>query len=1448
MLSDQRIGSFNPMPHFSTVSLMVVWTLGFVVAMTTGALADVFQGNAPTFPFIPTACLAVGLNALCALFSILLGCNLWDSFSIYQPFAGGERYVLLQVCGWTLVISCSSVMVLYLIQLEPPMYRYGALTILEGFASIGNILLAVSLRYFSPSESRKFVEATPRHPTGQPARDSALKWILHSPNSETALVIIFVLFQMFFCNIGALFQIVSSPAMVIFTIFHLLSGILIHLLIEWKQVEEFKLLRGPVETLYYLFSLLVYFLALVGGIALIRTGKEAPQAAFGVTALAAFTGILSMLLLVRTARIKESHVTFHFVVARYARFLLSAMAIALACIAIGIMYYVQVQKHFLMGYGNGKALMDGLLFCQTLSVFFLLALTPVTHLIGRVIYGKAFSFFQPFRGSAGFVFLQALGWAFFTTCILCMTLHMTATNFRWILCAAAAGVMGQICIQFSIKAFALNSCTETKQGLGLGKSSETKTEKESVISGELILSLLLQLASIILRLVVDISLTQGGEFQTVPTHVLMGFASLASLVSVPLAHYSGKSKDIPFFAPFRGSGTYIALQALGWIVYALFVLKFILDSLLSLNGVASVYFSSNRAPFLWYTLEGFLQVVPLLLIVLSVVMEGRFSVSRRRRQGMVVEALERVKRALDECVDAQEESERAALQLSMRILAASTLSAHGIQYDSSRFSLSVKPKRKCTTITEVAEEIIDGTQEEDDILPLFSTEAENRHGAATLLVVMMCFSSVSSYIIAALWANTVPLVGFVFALCGLTVCTISCVSTHCGYGVLLHGRTGEYTFFMPFKGGSVFVALQIAGWVSYACTFVLTVIYTLEDKGEYVQLITGAFFSVFSQIFILYSIPKFDSRPKRLTYLDENGEGVVAMLVFLGAFLIGHIYLRAQEFFRVLDDASGVEEDITASSRRSHVPFFIMALGIMTAVPFILITLSRSARRLETVAYSPCRDIDTEEDVPSGRRKSLVLNITLRLSEIMMLMLGMVTPMAFIFLMYYIVNGVHSGLLHIIQYWIPFALMAGTLAILLSLVPHAMDIGMLEQLVAFRQCVVTCGVYSLPIISFWIVLGPAFFLPFHSVGAYYTVFVYFSLGVAAPSRQFRMLLRFGVYAMLGYASYLEYLRVLDSSTAVAALSTLRYYAVDAVVLLGWLWYLPSYDGEPEEKGTYHSVEFVKWTQKYIFRDIDRYFNYRIIREDESLNLRDSSHQYIFAFHPHGVYAGTALCGVFSDAWKQSIGYNSKTHVTTHEASVLFNIPIIRDFNLRLGALSVTRSSIASTLARGNSPLIVIGGQAELILTRRSDKVMSLITYHHGFVKLALKHKVPLVPLISFAEQNVLSIVRAPRLHHATLKVLGFPLPILPYGRWLLPLPHRTPLTIVVGSPLPIPAGASADNPKDVADLAEAYFTSLRTLFYKHRAAAGYPEMELDFYTRNRKKVLSTSLPSSVKGN
>ncbi|RNF25886.1 putative diacylglycerol acyltransferase [Trypanosoma conorhini] len=1427
-------------PQFSTLSLGVAWTLGFAVALAAGALADAFQANAPAFPLMPTASLAVGLNGLCALLSILLGYSVWDAFSIYQPFAGGEVYVLLQGCGWTLLAAASAVMVVYLLQLEPPTFRYGALTILEGFASIGNILLLVSVRYFAPSESRsRSVEGDPRRSMDNPDRGSALEWMLHSPNSETGLVVIFLLSQLFLCNVGALFQSVSSPVMMLFTIFHVLSGIIIHLVIGWKQTEGFKMLRGPIETLYSLLSWLVYVLALAGGIALIRTGTDAPQVTFGMTALAAFIGILSKLVLVRTARAKASQDPVRSTVAKYARFLLSAMATTLACISVGIMYYVRREENFFIGSRNGRALMEGLLFCQTLSVLFLLALSPVTHLIGRVIYGDAFSFFQPFRGSTGFVFLQALGWAFFAACILCMTFHMTATNFRWILYATATGAMGQFFIQFSIEAFASVSSPEAAQAAESGKRREVKPEKESLISGELIVSLLLQLASIILRLVVDISLTQDREFSYVRKQLLISFATLAFVVSVPLAHYSGTSKDIPFFAPFCGSGTYIALQALGWVGYALFLLKSVLEHVLSLNGLVSMHFASDYPFFLWFTMEGCLQLVPLLLVVLSVVTEARFSVSQQRGRRMVTEALECVKAALAEGFEDREANERAALQVSMRILAASALSAHGMQYDRAHFCIGGKPapeRRAATKASEVMKHIDLTVGDEEDVLPLFPTEAETRNGAATLLVMMLCFASASGYVIAALWASKLPLVSFVFSVGGLAVCTISCVGTHCGYGVLLQGHTGEYTFFMLFKGGPVFVALQIAGWVSYACTFILTLIHTLEDEGQTVELLAAALFSVFCQILILVSIPKFDSRPRRLTYLEENGEGVVAVLVFVGAFLFGHLYLRAQEFFRELDAACAVDAGMALSTRRSHVPFSVMALSIVAAVPFVLVTLGRSTKRLVTVAHSPRRDIDAEEDEQWGRRKSLILNVILRISEIVMLMLGMTTPMVFMFLVYHIVKGVQSGIMPLIQYWIPVPLMAVILALLLSLVPHVMSIGVRRQFQSFRECVVVCSVYSIAIISFSIIYGPAFWLPFHSVGVYYTGAVALALSVGAPFRPLRILLRFGVYAMLGYATYVEYLRVLERHTTLSALATLGYYAIDALELLVWLWYLPLYDGKPEETGKYRSLPFVKWAEKYLFRDIGNYFSYRVILEDDSVSMRDGGNQYIFAFHPHGVFAGSALCGIFSEAWAQKIGQNAKTYVSTHEASVVFNVPIIRDFNLSLGALSVTRAAIGASISRGNSPLIVIGGQAELLLTKRSDMVMSVVTYHHGFVRLALRHKVPLVPLISFAEQNVLDIVPAPKLQRATLKLLGFPFPIIPHGRWLLPLPHRTPLTLVVGSPLPIPPGASADNPNDVVTLADAYFAALRTLFYKHRAAAGYPEMELEFHSRKGKKT------------
>uniref|UniRef100_A0A0A9VW62 Diacylglycerol O-acyltransferase 2B n=1 Tax=Lygus hesperus TaxID=30085 RepID=A0A0A9VW62_LYGHE len=163
------------------------------------------------------------------------------------------------------------------------------------------------------------------------------------------------------------------------------------------------------------------------------------------------------------------------------------------------------------------------------------------------------------------------------------------------------------------------------------------------------------------------------------------------------------------------------------------------------------------------------------------------------------------------------------------------------------------------------------------------------------------------------------------------------------------------------------------------------------------------------------------------------------------------------------------------------------------------------------------------------------------------------------------------------------------------------------------------------------------------------------------------------------------------------------------------------------------------------------------------------------------------------------------------------MPLVRDFNLAMGGLIVSHPSIEASINRGNSVLIVTGGQAEMLHTKISDTDLTMITRHVGFIRMAIANRVPLVPLIALGENNVLGLLQFPSIQSVALKIVGFPFPVLPYGRWFLPLPYRAHVALLVGKPIDIPASARHDNPEDVQALSEKYFSELHALFDRRRA-------------------------------
>ena len=98
---------------------------------------------------------------------------------------------------------------------------------------------------------------------------------------------------------------------------------------------------------------------------------------------------------------------------------------------------------------------------------------------------------------------------------------------------------------------------------------------------------------------------------------------------------------------------------------------------------------------------------------------------------------------------------------------------------------------------------------------------------------------------------------------------------------------------------------------------------------------------------------------------------------------------------------------------------------------------------------------------------------------------------------------------------------------------------------------------------------------------------------------------------------------------------------------------------------------------------------------------------------------------------------------------------------RIGAQ--LRMELLLTLRRGESVLLVPGGQQEMIESRSGAGETRVVTKHVGFIRLAMQEGVPLVPVLSLGEVEVLDFVRLPSLQRFFIKRIGIPVPFLPYG-------------------------------------------------------------------------------------
>ena len=165
--------------------------------------------------------------------------------------------------------------------------------------------------------------------------------------------------------------------------------------------------------------------------------------------------------------------------------------------------------------------------------------------------------------------------------------------------------------------------------------------------------------------------------------------------------------------------------------------------------------------------------------------------------------------------------------------------------------------------------------------------------------------------------------------------------------------------------------------------------------------------------------------------------------------------------------------------------------------------------------------------------------------------------------------------------------------------------------------------------------------------------------------------------------------------------------------------------------------------------------------------------------------------VFSQCFYDHFGSGRRFHQLAHD--LVFKVPGLRALVERYGTVPASPENMARALERDAALLVYPGGDHETFRPSwESDQVD--FAGRTGFVKLALEHGVPIVPVVSIGgQETALFLGRGRRVASALqldrrlrLKVLP---PVIgpPFGLTIMDLPGRFPLpakiSIRVGKPI-----------------------------------------------------------------
>jgi len=224
-----------------------------------------------------------------------------------------------------------------------------------------------------------------------------------------------------------------------------------------------------------------------------------------------------------------------------------------------------------------------------------------------------------------------------------------------------------------------------------------------------------------------------------------------------------------------------------------------------------------------------------------------------------------------------------------------------------------------------------------------------------------------------------------------------------------------------------------------------------------------------------------------------------------------------------------------------------------------------------------------------------------------------------------------------------------------------------------------------------------------------------------------------------------------------------------------------------------------------------YFDYHEEFETSNEQFRDEARKgkrYIVAVQPHGVISFVGLC-----SWVSAPP--DLRRIKTAAASAVLHTPILKHIMGIFGLTDASAANIRKVFKNegvDGSVVIYIGGIAELFKSCLEEERL-YISNRKGFVKIALREGVDIVPAYFFGNTSVLSVLKHGPLADLSRK-LGASLTWF-WGKYHLPIPRDHMLLYARGKPLGLPHIPEPTN-ADIDKYHALYVSEVKRLFESYK--------------------------------